>query len=161
MNAWLILILVLSSTVALAQPASTVQLEVSGRLVEPACRLQFATSMEVDLGNATINQLKDDTVPVTEIPLSFDCRAGSGVSLVLTAAAGRFDEVTLLTNRPGLGLRLIGEGSQPGLTLGQPHLWTAGETPLVVSLRVKPVALETLPEAGTFTATLLMQLVYP
>lgn len=160
MNASLILILVLSSTVALAQPASTVQLDVNGRLIEPACRLQFNTSMEVELGSANINQLKDDTVPVTEVPLSFDCRVGSRVSLALTAASGRFDEVTLLTNRPGLGLRLIGEGSQPRLVLGQPHLWTVGETPLVVSLRVKPVALETLPEAGTFTATLLMEIIY-
>lgn len=51
-------------------------------------------------------------------------------------------------------------GTQPGFTLGETSNWIAGSEPLVLTLRVKPVSLGALPDAGSFSATLLMQILY-
>ncbi|MBD8482744.1 fimbrial protein [Pseudomonas coleopterorum] len=155
----LILLLTLSGLIP-AQAADNVQLDIGGTLISPACRPQFSSPMEIKMGDANINQLKQDTVPVTEVPLVFNCRAGSQVTMVATAGAGSFDNVTLLTNRAELGLRLVGNDAAPALALGQPGEWTAGDVPLVVKLRLKPVALQALPDPGAFSATLLMQISY-
>ncbi|AIZ34971.1 fimbrial protein [Pseudomonas parafulva] len=143
-----------------AQAADHVQLDIGGNLISPACRPQFSSPMEIKMGNANINQLKMDSVAVTEVPLVFDCRAGSQVTLMVTAGAGAYDNATLLTNRAGLGLRLVGNDAIPALTLGQQSEWKAGDVPMLVKLRLKPVALEALPQAGAFSATLLMQISY-
>lgn len=145
---------------ALAEPTDQLQMQVGGQLVTPPCQARFAASLEVALGKTNINQLANDEVPVSEVPLVFDCRPGSRVSLILTAGVGKFDDVTLLTDRAGLGLRIIGEAEKSKWLLGQARTWTVGDSPLQVSLKVKPVSLLALPQAGNFSATLLMQILY-
>lgn len=145
---------------ALAQPADTARVQVSGKLVSPPCSAGLATSQEVKLDDVSVRQLLDDSASVTEVPLTFTCQPDSRVSLVLSAGLGSVDPQTLRTSRAGLGLRLVGIGSNPGFTLGETSHWKAGSEPLVLTLRVKPVVLGAMPEAGSFTATLLMQVLY-
>ncbi|MBI6853146.1 fimbrial protein [Pseudomonas cichorii] len=159
MKALIWMLLVVTSSVV-AQTADNLQVEVSGKLVSPPCLPDFASSMEVKLGDTNLNQLKQDIVPPTEVPLTFRCRPNSRLTLLLSAGVAGFDSQTLRTSREGLGLRLVGSGPTVDFSLGQPSNWTAGDVPLVLTLRVKPVALDGLPEPGAFSATLLMQIVY-
>ncbi|MCQ9424520.1 fimbrial protein [Pseudomonas sp. LJDD11] len=145
---------------ALAQPADTARVQVSGTLVTPPCSPGFATLLDVKLDDVNVRQLLDDSATVTEVPLTFACRPDSRVSLLLSAGLGSVDSQTLRTSREGLGLRLVGVGSKPALTLGETSNWTVGNEPLVLTLRVRPVSLGALPPAGSFTATLLMQILY-
>ena len=46
------------------------------------------------------------------------------------------------------------------VTLGQANSWEVDDEPLELTLQVKPVSLGELPEAGSYSAMLLMQLIY-
>lgn len=143
-----------------AHAADVARIDVSGKLVTPACSPSFVTSLEVKLKDANVRQLLDDSAAVTEVPLTFTCRQDSRVTLLLTPGLGGVDSQTLRTSREGLGLRLVNVGSEPGFSLGEASDWAVGSQPLVLTLRVKPVLLGAAPEVGTFTTTLLMQIVY-
>ncbi|TWE02851.1 type 1 fimbria pilin [Pseudomonas sp. AG1028] len=159
MRALFWMLLAVSGSV-LAQAADTTQVQVNGKLVTPPCRPGFATSMNVKLEEVSVRQLLDGDARVTEVPLTFDCRPDSRVSLVLSAGLGSIDTQTLRTSRENLGLRLMGVDGKPGISLGQTSSWTVGNDPLQLTLRVRPVSLGELPEAGAFSATLLMQILY-
>lgn len=143
------------------QATDNAQIVVSGKLVTPPCSPGFGTSLNISLDKVNVRQLLDGSAAVTEVPLTFTCRANSRVSLLLLPAGlGSVDNQTLLTSREDLGLRLVGAGGSPGLILGQTSEWRSGSEPLTLTLRFKPVMLEALPQAGSFTTTLLMQILY-
>jgi type 1 fimbria pilin len=147
---------------ALAQSADEAQINVNGKLMAPPCTARFPTTQQVALAPANLNQLVDDSVAVTDVPLIFDCQAGSQVSLTLSAGLGSADQQTLLTDRTALGLRvgLLNNSARIDFRLGEAGTWPVEEQPLELTLRVKPVSLGELPEAGSYNATLLMQMTY-
>lgn len=147
---------------ALAQSADNTQIDVTGKLIAPPCAARFPSTQQVDLGNVNLNQLADASASVTDVPLVFDCQANSQVSLTLTAGVGSVDSHTLPTSRPDLGLQLglLNKGAEADFSLGQTGTWPVEDEPLELTLRVKPVSLGELPQAGSYTATLLMQMTY-
>jgi type 1 fimbria pilin len=157
--AWILLAV---AGTALAQSAEEAQIDITGKLIAPPCTARFPTSQQVKLGEANLNQLQDDSVAATDVPLIFDCQAGSRVSLSLSAGSGSADNQTLLTNRAGLGLRLglLNKSAKADFSLGETGTWPVEEGPLELTLRVKPVSLGELPDAGSYSATLLMQITY-
>ncbi|PVZ12666.1 MULTISPECIES: fimbrial protein [unclassified Pseudomonas] len=148
------------ATPALAEAPDTAQLQVQGRLVVPPCSPKFPSTQEIKLGEVNLNRLSQGNVPVTEVTLGFDCRPGSQLSVSLAAGLGSADSQTLLTDRAGLGLRVLGEEGLVSWVLNQPRLFQAGDGPVTLSVRVKPVVVGALPEPGAFSATLLMQVLY-
>ncbi|MBW8126295.1 MULTISPECIES: fimbrial protein [Pseudomonas] len=149
---------------ALAQAADEAQIDVSGKLIAPPCTARFPSTQQVDLGKVNLSQLADDSAVVTDVPLVFDCQAGVQVELSLSANMGRAITVNpvLLTTLPSLGLQvqLRDKTDKPGIGLGQTGTWPVEDEPLALTLRVKPVSLGELPEAGGYKATLLMQMTY-
>ena len=147
---------------ALAQSADNTQIDVTGKLIAPPCAARFPSTQQVDLGNVNLNQLADASASVTDVPLVFDCQANSQVSLTLTAGVGSVDSHTLLTSRPDLGLQLglLNKGAKADFSLGKTGTWPVIDEPLELTLRVKPVSLGELPQAGSYTAMLLMQMTY-
>jgi len=147
---------------ALAQSADEAQIDVSGKLIAPPCTPRFPSTQQVDLGSVNLNQLADDSAAVTDVPLIFDCQAGTRVNLLLSAGMGRTGNPVLLTNRQSLGLhlQLLDKTDKPGVSLGEAGTWPVEEGPLELTLRVKPVSVGELPEAGSYSATLLMQISY-
>ncbi|MBY8945202.1 type 1 fimbrial protein [Pseudomonas sp. SH10-3B] len=147
---------------ALAQSADEAQIDVTGKLIAPPCAARFPTTQQVELGNVNINQLADNSASVTDVPLVFDCQANSQVSLTLSAGLGSVDSHTLLTSRKALGLHLglLNKGAEADVSLGETGTWPVEDGPLQLTLRVKPVSVGELPEAGSYNATLLMQMTY-
>lgn len=158
----LIWILLAVTGTAVAQPADEAKIDVSGKLIAPPCTPRFPTSQQLKLGDANLNQLVDDSVAATDVPLIFDCQADSQVSLTFSAGLGSADNQTLLTNRAGLGLRLglLNKSAKADFSLKETSNWTVEKEPLELTLRVKPVTVDELPEAGSYSATLLMQMTY-
>ncbi|TFY91958.1 type 1 fimbrial protein [Pseudomonas kairouanensis] len=161
MKALLWTLLALSSAVA-AQPVDETRIDVSGKLIAPPCSPRFPSTQQVDLGTVNISQLADNSAVATEVPLVFDCQAGSQVSLTLSAGLGSVDTHTLLTSRPALGLRfaLLNKNAKADLGLGDIGTWPVSDQPLELTLQVTPVSVGTLPEAGSYNAMLLMQITY-
>lgn len=147
---------------ALAQAADDAQIDVTGKLIAPPCSARFPSTQQVDLGNVNLNQLADASASVTDVPLVFDCQANSQVSLTLTAGVGSVDSHTLLTSRPALGLQLglLNKGVKADFSLGETGTWPVTDGPLELTLRVKPVSVGELPDAGSYSAMLLMQITY-
>ncbi|NWD74513.1 fimbrial protein [Pseudomonas gingeri] len=147
---------------AFAQSAQDAQIDVSGQLIAPPCSARFPSTQQVELGKANLNQLLDDSVAVTNVPLIFDCKAGSRVSLKLSAGLGSADSQTLLTQRTGLGLRLglLNKNTKADFSLGETGTWPVEDGPLELTLQVKPVPLGERPEAGSYSTTLLLQIIY-
>ena len=157
--AWMLLAMV---GTALAQAADEAQIDVSGKLIAPPCTARFAATQQVDLGKVNLNQLADDSAVATDVQLVFDCKGDTQVSLMLSAGLGSADNQTLLTSRTGLGLQvgLWHKNAKADVNLGETGTWPVADEPLALTLRVKPVSLGELPEAGSYTATLLMQMTY-
>ena len=72
------------------------------------------------------------------------------------------DRPTLLTSRPALGLQLglLNKGVKADFSLGETGTWPVTDGPLELTLRVKPVSVGELPDAGSYSALLLMQVTY-
>ncbi|NVZ11956.1 MULTISPECIES: fimbrial protein [unclassified Pseudomonas] len=159
--AWMLLAV---ASTALAQAAEEAQIDVSGKLTAPPCTARFPSTQQVDLGKVNLNQLADGSTVAIDVPLVFDCQAGAQVELSLSAGMARALTVSpvLLTNLPSLGLQvqLRDKTDKPGIGLGQTGTWPVEDEPLALTLRVKPVSLGELPEAGSYKATLLMQMTY-
>ena len=158
----LIWILLAVAGTALAEPAEVAKIDVSGKLIAPPCNARFPSTQQVELGKVNLNQLTDDRATVTDLPLIFDCQAGARVDLVLSAGMGQASQSVLLTDRPSLGLRLQlrDKTGKPGISLGETGSWLVEDEPLELTLRVKPVTVGELPDAGSYSATLLMQMTY-
>lgn len=156
------ILLIVAGTAPLAQPAEQAQIDVSGKLITPPCTARFPSTQQVELGKVNLNQLADDSAGATDVPLVFDCQANSHVSLTLSAGLGSVDSHTLLTSRPALGLQLglLNKGAKADFSLGKTGTWPVIDEPLELTLRVKPVSLGELPEAGSYSAMLLMQVTY-
>lgn len=118
----LLWILMTVASAAVAQPADEAKIDINGKLIAPPCTPRFPTSQQVKLGEANLNQLQDDNVAATDVPLIFDCNAGSRVTLTLSAGLGSADSQTLLTNRPALRLRLslLNKSAKADFSLGKP-----------------------------------------
>ena len=147
---------------AAAHAADEASIDISGTLIPPPCTPRFPSSQQVDLGNVSLGQLAADSAVSTDVPLVFDCRAGTRVTLKLSAGLGSADNLTLLTDRANLGLRLnlLHNSSQTDFSLGTANSWLLADAPLELSLRVKPVAMGEPPEAGSYSATALMEMTY-
>lgn len=161
MKALLWTLLALSSAVG-AQSSDETRIDLTGKLIAPPCTPRFPSTQEVNLGAVNLNQLADDSTAATEVPLVFECQAGSQVSLTLAAGQGSFGTHTLLTSRPGLGLRLelLNRNVKAELSLGETGTWPVTNQPLELTLQVKPVSVGSLPDAGSYSALLLMQVNY-
>lgn len=157
--AWMLLAV---AGTAFAQSAEHAQIDVTGKLIAPPCTARFPSTQQVDLGQVNLNQLVDDSAAATDVPLVFDCQADSRVSLTLSAGLGSADNQTLLTNRAGLGLRLglLNKSAKADFSLGETGTWPVADGPLELTLRIKPVSVGELPEAGSYSAMLLMQMTY-
>ncbi|BAQ81416.1 MULTISPECIES: fimbrial protein [Pseudomonas] len=160
MKALLYILLALAG--ADAHAGDSASIDISGKLVAPPCVPRFTNTQEVDLGNVSLGQLAADSAQSIDVPLIFDCRAGTRLTLKLFAGQGSADNRTLLTDRANLGLRLnlLHNSSQTDLSLGAAASWLLADAPLELSLQVKPVALGELPEAGSYSATVLMEMTY-
>lgn len=145
-----------------AQPAEEGRIDVNGKLIAPPCTSRFPGTKKIDLGEVNINQLHNDNANEISVPLIFDCQLSAQVNILLSAGMGQADSSVILTDRQYLGLqiRLRDKSDSPGIGLGQPGTWLVENGELVLSLRVKPVALTKLPVAGNFSSTLLMQMTY-
>ncbi len=157
--AWVLLAMTGST---FAEPAKEAQIDVGGNLIAPPCVTRFPSSQQIDLGKVNLNQLADDSAAITDVPLRFDCQPGTKLELKLSPGMGLADGSVMLTNRAALGLRVqLGDKTeQPSIGLGETGTWPVSEEPLLLRLLVKPVSVGELPEAGSYTATLLMQMTY-
>ena len=147
---------------AAAHAADEASIDISGNLVAPPCTPRFPSAQQLDLGDVSLGQLAADSAASTDVPLVFDCRAGTRVTLKLSAGQGSADNLTLLTDRANLGLRLnlLHNSSQIDFSLGAANAWLLADAPLALNLRVKPVALDEPPEAGSYSALVLMEMTY-
>jgi len=153
----------LCSSGALAAGDSA-RIEVTGQLISPPCSARFAGVQQVDLGVVSLNQLHDAKVGSVDVPLVFDCRDASRVDLKLSAASTS-DRRTLATSLAQLGLRLSllrpqVAGTEIDFGLGQSNAFTVSGKTLELVLRVTPVMLEALPEAGSYNALLMLEMTY-
>jgi type 1 fimbria pilin len=153
----------LCSPCALAA-GDTTHIEVAGQLISPPCSARFAGIQHVDLGLVSLNQLHDAQASSVDVPLVFDCRDASRVDLKLSAA-DTSDRHTLATSLAQLGLRLNllrlqGPVTDIDFSLGQTKAFTVSGQTLELTLRVTPVMLETLPEAGSYNALLMLEMSY-
>jgi type 1 fimbria pilin len=160
MKALLCILLALAG--AAAHAADEASIDISGNLVAPPCIPRFPSTQQFDLGDVSLGQLAADGAASTDVPLVFDCRAGTRVTLKLSAGQGSADNLTLLTDRANLGLRLhlLHNSSQIDFSLGAANAWLLADAPLALNLRVKPVALDEPPEAGSYSALVLMEMTY-
>ncbi|OEC33763.1 Pilin (type 1 fimbria component protein) [Pseudomonas cuatrocienegasensis] len=147
---------------AAAHAADEASIDITGNLVAPPCVPRFPSSQQLDLGDVSLGQLAADSAVSTDVPLVFDCRAGTRVTLKLSPGQGSADRQTLLTDRANLGLRLnlLHNSSQTDFSLGADNAWLLADAPLALNLRVKPVALDEPPEAGSYSALVLMEMTY-
>lgn len=153
----------LCSPCALAA-VDTTHIEVAGQLISPPCSARFAGVQQVDMGAVSLNQLHDAKVGSVDVPLVFDCRDASRVDLKLSAASTT-DRRTLATSLAQLGLRLSllrpqVTGAEIDFGLGQSNAFTVSGQTLELVLRVTPVMLEALPEAGSYNALLMLEMSY-
>ena len=155
------ILLAIAGTAA-AQASDTANIDLSGNLIGPPCVPRFPSTQQLDLGRVSLGQLASGSVESKDVALVFDCRAGTRVSLTLSAGLGSADRQTLLTDRNNLGLRLslLHNSRQTDFSLGAANAWLLTDTPLQLNLRVTPVALDAAPEVGSYKAVVLMEMTY-
>lgn len=161
------LILYLAAAPVLAAAAMDYNLQISGKLIKPPCTPQFPGIMPIDLGQVSRSDLSAGRSATTDVHLSFECALGSRVVLKLLPGSGQLDSRILNTSLPQLGLQVLLIGTSLNLGDLSPSFDTAlallaNGNAIGLTLRVKPVLVgTTLPRAGAFTATLLLEMNYP
>ncbi len=164
------LIAALLSTVTLcsgaAYSADDSQLEITGNLIKPPCSASFPAAQSVDVPAVDLNALRSDNTDWTDVALEFQCTKGSQVHLRLSAGNGSFDSSTLRTTLDRLGLRtrlndITSTVKVLDLKLGEQLIFPVEETLLKLKLSVRPVkAAQELPAIGSYSSTLLMEIIY-
>jgi len=160
----------LSTAALLFSPASRAQedalLEVLGTLIKPPCTANFPTSQNVDIPKTNLNSLNSDITGWTDVSLDFQCIKGSQVHLRFSAGNGSFDSNTLRTTLDRLGLRTRLSDMTSTLKvidpkLGEQLIFPVEDTRLKLQLSVRPVKTgEELPAIGSYSSTLLMEMIY-
>ena len=144
----------------------TTQLEISGTLTKPGCTASFPVSQSIDIPKVNLNSLRSDSTGWTDVALNFRCIKGSQVHLRFNAGNGSFDGSTLRTtlDRLGLKTRLSDMSSTVkvlDLKLGELLVFPVEDTQLKLNLSVRPVKTgDELPAVGSYSSTLLMEIIY-
>jgi type 1 fimbria pilin len=144
----------------------TTQIDISGTLTKPPCTASFPSSQSVELPAVSLNSLSSDSSDWTEVALNFKCTKGSQVHLRLNPGNGAFDSSTLRTTLDNLGLRTrlvntTGILKVADLKLGEQLIFPVADSLLNLTLSVRPVKTgEVLPAVGSYSSTLLMEIIY-
>ena len=151
----------LSTAALLLSPASCAEdaarIEVVGTLIKPPCTANFPASQSVDIPKTNLNSLNSDITGWTDVSLDFQCIKGSQVHLRFSAGNGAFDRLGLKTRLSDMTstLKVI------DLKLGEQLIFPVEETRLKLQLSVRPVKTgEELPAIGSYSSTLLMEMIY-
>ena len=160
----------LSTAALLLSPASCAEdaarIEVVGTLIKPPCTANFPASQSVDIPKTNLNSLNSDITGWTDVSLDFQCIKGSQVHLRFSAGNGAFDSSTLRTTLDRLGLKtrlsdMTSTLKVIDLKLGEQLIFPVEETRLKLQLSVRPVKTgEELPAIGSYSSTLLMEMIY-
>ncbi len=160
----------LSTAALLLSPASRAEeaarIEVVGTLIKPPCTANFPASQSVDIPKTNLNSLNSDITGWTDVSLDFQCIKGSQVHLRFSAGNGAFDSSTLRTTLDRLGLKtrlsdMTSTLKVIDLKLGEQLIFPVEETRLKLQLSVRPVKTgEELPAIGSYSSTLLMEMIY-
>jgi type 1 fimbria pilin len=146
--------------------ADTAQVDITGTLIKPPCTASFPASQSVDIPKVNLNSLSSDSTGWTDVALNFQCTKGSLVRLRLSPGTGAFDSSTLSTSLDRLGLktRLVDMTSALkvlDLKLGEQLIFPVEDTLLKLTLSVRPVKTgDELPVIGSYSSTLLMEIIY-
>ncbi|MBV4484737.1 fimbrial protein [Pseudomonas sp. SWRI153] len=167
LTAWgaLLSVIVLSAS-RTCVAADETRLEITGKLIKPPCIASFPATQSVEIPAVSLNSLTSKTADWTYVALGFECTAGSQVQLRLTAGSGTYDADTMRTTLDNLGLitrlsDVTRTAHQVDKSLGEPLIFKVQDTALNLQLSVKPVQAEqVMPAVGTYSATLMMEIVY-
>jgi len=146
--------------------ADAARLDITGTLIKPPCTASFPASQRVDIPKVNLDSLRSDSTDWTDVALSFQCIKGSQVHLSLNPGNGAFDSSTLHTTIDKLGLRtrlidITGTLKTVDMKLGEPLVFPLEDTLLNLTLSVRPVQVgEELPAIGSYSSTLLMEIIY-
>lgn len=152
------------STASFANDAT--QLEVRGTLTKPSCTVGFPASQSIDIPKVNLNSLRADSTEWTDVALDFQCVKGSQVLVRFSAGNGAFDSSTLRTSLDKLGLKtrlsdMTSALKVVDLKLGEQLVFPVEDTQLKLQLSVRPVKTGTeLPAIGSYSSTLLMEIIY-
>ena len=142
------------------------RLDITGTLIKPPCTANFPASQSVDIPKTNLNSLNSDITGWTDVSLDFQCIKGSQVHLRFSAGNGAFDSSTLRTTLDRLGLKtrlsdMTSTLKVIDLKLGEQLIFPVEETRLKLQLSVRPVKTgEELPAIGSYSSTLLMEMIY-
>ena len=161
----LLVVLVLGlSTVSCAADATS--LDIKGTLIKPPCTASFPASQSVEIPKVNLNSLMTDVTEWTDVALNFQCTKGSQVQLRFSAGNGSFDSSTLGTTLDKLGLKtrlsdITGTVKVLDLKLGEQLIFPIEDTQLKLKFSVRPVmTADELPAIGSYSSTLLMEVIY-
>ena len=152
------------STAGCAQDGA--QIDVSGTLIKPPCTASFPLSQSIDIPKVNLNLLRSDSTGWTDVSLNFQCIKGSQVHLRFNPGNGSVDSSTLRTTLDRLGLKtrlsdMTSAAKVVDLKLGEQHAFAVEDTLLMLKLSVRPVRIGSqMPAAGSYTSTLLMEMIY-
>ena len=161
----LLVVLVLGlSTVSCAADAPS--LDIKGTLIKPPCTASFPASQSINIPKVNLNSLRTDISEWTDVDLDFTCTKGSLVHLRLSAGSGSFDSTTLRTSLDKLGLKtrlsnMTLTEKVMDLKLGDQLIFPIQDTQLKLKFSVRPVmTADELPAIGSYSSTLLMEVIY-
>ncbi|MFP3517524.1 fimbrial protein [Pseudomonas sp. SIMBA_077] len=167
MSLWLALLAVLVlGFSARSYAADAPSLDIKGTLIKPPCMANFPTSQSIDIPKVNLNSLRSDISQWTDVDLDFNCAKGSVVHLRFSAGNGSFDTHTLRTSLDKLGLStrlsdMTTTEKAIDLQLGEQLVFPVEDTQLKLKLSVRPVKTgQELPEIGTYSSTLLLEMIY-
>lgn len=146
--------------------ADATQVEVSGTLTKPSCTVGFPASQSIDIPKVNLNSLNSGITGWTDVALDFQCVKGSQVLVRFSAGNGAFDSSTLRTSLDKLGLKtrlsdMTSALKVVDLKLGEQLVFPVEDTQLKLQLSVRPVKTGAeLPALGSYSSTLLMEIIY-
>ena len=146
--------------------ADATQVEVSGTLTKPSCTVGFPASQSIEIPKVNLNSLNSDITAWTDVALDFQCVKGSQVLVRFSAGNGAFDSSTLRTSLDKLGLKtrlsdMTSALKVVDLKLGEQLVFPVEDTQLKLQLSVRPIKTGTeLPAIGSYSSTLLMEIIY-
>lgn len=142
------------------------RIDVSGTLTKPGCTTSFPLSQSVEIPKVNLNTLRSDSTDWTDVAFDFQCIKGSQVLLRFSAGKGSFDSSILRTTLDRLGLKtrlsdMTSALKVVDLKLGEQLVFPVEDTQLKLQLSVRPILTGTeLPAVGSYSSTLLMEIIY-
>lgn len=167
MSLWLSLLVVfVPSFISTSCAADAPSLDIKGTLTKPPCTASFPASQSVEIPKVNLNSLHSDTTEWTDVALDFQCVEGSQVLLRFSAGNGSFDSNTLRTTLDKLGLKtrltdMTSAAKLLSMTFDEQLSFPVEDTLLKLKLSVRPVKTgDELPAIGSYSSTLLMEIIY-